>query len=90
MLSDTDYCCHNTTRLEVLGGGCFHSWSDVTRYSKSCRWSGWTRQHCHKEMMEVYRVCLVSKMSCVVREFYNSRCHQDEPLKLCSVSKNSC
>ena len=42
--SVTDYCCLNSTYLEVKGHGCFSAWRDVARYTETrgaCTWTGW-------------------------------------------------
>ena len=42
--SVTDYCCLNSTYLEVMGRGCFSTWRDVARYTETrgaCTWTGW-------------------------------------------------
>ena len=87
-----DYCCRdNTTFLQLLGEGCFERWLDVRRYYRSCSsWSPWTNHTCHQGMVKVYRVCLVSRMSCVIREFHKRLCNTHEILPLCSDSQNSC
>ena len=91
----TDYCCMNTNStnssyLEVLGGGCFEKWRDVGRYHKSCHFTPWTKAVCEKEMMRVYRLCLVTDMACVIREYFLKMCTLDVRLPLCSSSKNVC
>ena len=90
LLRLTEYCCQNNTYLELLGEGCFERWSEVRRYSESCRWSVWAQEDCQLEMMKVYRLCHVTGMDCVVSEFYLRFCHKDRRLPLCSDSQNSC
>lgn len=90
-----DYCCLNTNStessyVEVLGGGCFDKWRDVGRYHKSCSFSPWIKGVCEKEMMRVYRLCLVTDMVCVIREYFLKMCTLDIRLPLCSSSKNVC
>ena len=88
--SEIDYCCLNSTYLEVKGGGCFDTWSDVAQYRDTCTWTGWTRHTCNMEMMTVSRLCRVSNMNCVIREFYLRLCNKDVILPLCSDSNNVC
>ena len=88
--SEIDYCCLNSTYLEVKGGGCFDTWSDVARYRDTCIWTEWTHHTCNMEMMTVSRLCRVTNMDCVIREFYLRLCNKDVILPLCSDSNNIC
>ena len=60
MFSDIDYCCLNSTYLEVRGSGCFDTWQDVAAYRDSCHWTDWSPHTCFKEMMTVSRLCRVT------------------------------
>ena len=91
----SDYCCQNTNTsessyLEVLGDGCFENWRDVGRYQKTCHFTAWIEGVCEKEMLRVYRLCLVTGLPCVIREYFLKMCSRDIRLPLCSDSKNSC
>ena len=59
MSSNIDYCCLNSTYLEVRGSGCFATWSDVAAYSDTCQWTAWSPHTCVKEMRTVSRLCRV-------------------------------
>ena len=91
----SDYCCHRTNTsefsyLEVLGEGCFERWREVQTFHKLCHFTAWIEGMCEREMMRVYRVCLVPGLACVVREYFITMCSNNRRLPLCSNSVNAC
>ena len=88
--SKIDYCCLDSTYLEVKGEECFDTWSDVASYKETCHWSTWTQHSCSMEMMTVSRLCRVAHKPCVIREFYMKLCNNNFVLPLCSDSNNLC
>ena len=85
-----DYCCLDSTYLEVRGEGCFDTWQDAVLYRDTCHWTDWSQHTCVKEMMTVSRLCRVQGLECVLREFYIQHCHTRALLPLCSNTRNSC
>ena len=88
--SEIDYCCLNSTYLELYGAGCFSSWSQVSSYSGTCHWTLWSQHTCSLEMMTVSRLCRVPGSRCVIREFYMKICSKNIILPMCSDSNNQC
>ena len=90
-----DYCCHGTNTsqssyLEVLGEGCFDEWRDVATFHQWCHFTPWVKGVCDREMLQVYRLCMVPGLPCVIREYFVHACSNGFRLPLCSNSTNVC